>query len=81
MGLFGRSPRTGGGRAGQRIRIEHPHLVEDADYECSVCRWRFSKDTMTCPRCGTVFDGKRTDYEEFEDEEEEMEAWDEEEGL
>ena len=80
MGLFsGRNDRAP--QAQRAVRIEHPHLIEDADYECSVCKGRFSKDVMKCPRCGALSEGKKTDYEEFEDEEDEWEAWDEEEGL
>ena len=33
---------------------------------------------MTCPHCGARFGGRVTDEEEFDEEEEELEAWDEE---
>ncbi len=64
-----------------RVRIDHPHVVSGDEYECTVCGRRFDRDTMTCPHCGVRFTDRKTDYEEFDDEEDEMEAWDEEEGL
>ena len=76
---------AGGGKkasgSGKSDRIDHPHLLDDTDYECPKCGARFSRDIMKCPRCGATFSGKREDWEEFNDEEDEMEAWDEEEGL
>ena len=62
------------------IRIEHPHVIDDTDYECSVCGHRFGGAAGSCPSCGTVFGGEKTDYEEFDFEEDELEAWDEEDG-
>ena len=62
------------------IRIEHPHAIDDTDYECSVCGRRFDREVGNCPFCGAVFSGKKTDYEEFDFEEDELEDWDEEEG-
>lgn len=62
------------------IRIEHPHVIDDPDYECSVCGRRFDRTYGSCPFCGSVFSGKKTDYEEFDFEEDELEAWDEEDG-
>ena len=62
-------------------RIDHPHVVDPDDYECSVCHRRFRKVQMVCPYCGARFGGRVTDEEEFDEEEEELEAWDEEDGL
>ena len=62
-------------------RIDHPHVIDDDDYECSVCHRRFRQNTMICPNCGVRFSGRVTDEEEFDEEEEELEAWDEEDGL
>lgn len=36
---------------------------------------------MVCPHCGARFTGRVTDHEEFDDEEEELETWDEEDGF
>ena len=63
------------------VRIDHPHLIDPDDYECSVCHSRFRKSTMACPFCGVRFTGTETDEEEFLDEEEEWDAWDEEDGI
>ena len=60
--------------------IEHPHVIDDTEYECSVCGGRFDSPVSVCPFCGERFEGKKTDYEEFDFEEDELEAWDEEEG-
>ena len=62
-------------------RIDRPHVIDPDDYECSVCHRRFRKDQMACPYCGTQFAGRETDEDEFILEEDELEAWDEEEGL
>ena len=62
-------------------RIDHPHVIDPDDYECSVCHRRFRKNQMACPYCGARFTGRVTDEDEFTDEEEELEAWDEEDGL
>ena len=59
-------------------RIDRPHVVEPEDYECSVCHKRFRKNVMVCPLCGARFAGRVKDSREFDDEEEELEAWDEE---
>lgn len=64
-----------------RIRIDHPHLIESSDYECSICGRRFGKNQMSCPYCGVRFTGTKEDFEEFDEEEDEWAAWDEEEGL
>ena len=67
-----------GGRP--RVRVDHPHIISNDEYECTVCGRRFDRDTMSCPHCGVRFTDRKTDYEEFDDEEDEMEAWDEEDG-
>ena len=56
-------------------------MIDPDDYECSVCHRRFRKDVMACPYCGARFAGRETDEEEFIFEEDELEAWDEEDGL
>ena len=63
------------------IRIDRPHVIDPDDYECSVCHRRFRKEQMVCPYCGARFSGRVTDEEEFDEEEEELEAWDEEDGV
>ena len=75
--LFGGN--KGGRRSDDIVRIDHPHLMEDDDFECSVCHQRFSEDTMTCPHCGAQFTSRTEDDEEWMEEEDELEAWDEEE--
>ena len=78
---------AGAGRGGNKTvgqgphRIDRPHVIDDDDYECSVCHRRFSKDVMSCPYCGARFIGRVEDDEEFDEEEDELEAWDEEDGL
>ena len=75
---------TGGkkdtGRKGP-YRIDRPHVIDPDDYECSVCHRRFRKEQMVCPYCAARFTERVKDEEEFDDEEEELEAWDEEDGL
>lgn len=76
---------SGGGRK-QPVRkgpyrIDRPHVIDPDDYECSVCGRRFRKDRMTCPHCGAGFTGRVKDEEEFFFEEDELEAWDEEDGI
>ena len=63
------------------VRIDHPHVIEDDDYECSVCHRRFRKAGMVCPYCGVSVSGRVVDEEESEDEADELDAWDEEDGL
>ena len=76
--LFG--GRSKGNRpAGGPVRIDRPHAVDPEDYECSACHRRFRKAVMVCPYCGARFTGRVTDEREFEEEEDELEAWDEEE--
>ncbi len=70
--------RSAGSAAG--IRINHPHIISEDEYECGVCGRRFTGEPDSCPYCGAGFTGSVTDYEEFDDEEDEMEAWDEEDG-
>ena len=62
-------------------RVDRPHVIDPDDYECSVCHRRFRKDQMVCPYCRTRFSGRVTDDEEFLEEEDELEAWDEEDGC
>ena len=62
-------------------RIEHPHYIDDTDYECSVCGSRFDRASDTCPHCGAVFVHTEVDNEEYYEEEDEEDAWDEEDGL
>lgn len=69
------------GTQGKPTRIDHPHVMDPDDHECSVCGRRFTGNQTACPYCGVRFADRKTDYEEFDEEEEEMEAWDEEEGL
>ena len=66
---------------GQPIRIDHPHVISDDESECSFCGKRFRGKSSVCPSCGARFAGSKEDYEEFDEEEDELEAWDEEEGL
>ena len=69
------------GSKGQPIRIDHPHIISEDESECSVCGKRFRGKSSVCPACGARFAGSKDDYEEFDEEEDELEAWDEEEGL
>ena len=78
--LFGGNKRDDRSAKGP-VRIDHPHVIDDDDYECSVCHRRFPMNVMFCPGCGARFTGRVVDDEEYEDEEEELEAWDEEDGL
>lgn len=68
------------GRKGPH-RIDRPHVIDPDDYECSVCHSRFRKNVMACPYCGSRFRGRVKDEEEFIFEEDELEAWDEEDGA
>lgn len=78
---FGKNKTASTSQLRPRLRVDHPHCINDDDYECSICGARFSRDMMTCPHCGVRFSGKQDDWEEFDEEEDELEAWDEEEGL
>ena len=69
------------GSKGQSVRIDHQHVISDDESKCSVCGKRFRGKQSVCPFCGTRFAGSKEDYEEFDEEEDELEAWDEEEGL
>ena len=62
-------------------RIDHPHVIDDDDYECPFCHRKFRKNVMTCPYCKARFTGRVEDDEEFMEEEDELEAWDEEDGI
>ena len=66
---------------GQPVRIDHLHVISDDESECSVCGKRFRGKQSVCPSCGARFTGSKEDYEEFDEEEDKLEAWDEEEGL
>ena len=71
--------RNTGKSVDRPVRIDHPHLLSEDESECSVCGSRFKGKGMDCPHCGARFAGVREDSEEFDEEEDEMEAWDEEE--
>ncbi len=78
----GKQKKAPAAEAGKEpYRIDHPHVIEDDDYECSVCRRRFRRNVMVCPECGARFMKRVTDENEFLDEEDELDAWDEEDGL
>ena len=62
-------------------RVDRPHVIDPDDYECSACHRRFRKNQMACPYCGARFTGRVTDDMEFLEEEDELESWDEEDGL
>ena len=62
-------------------RIDRLHVIDPDDYECSVCKRRFRKDQMVCPYCRVRFSVRVTDDEDFVYEEDELEAWDEEDGI
>lgn len=84
LGLLSGGSKKGDSKpktSGSSIRIDHPHVIEDDDYECSACRKRFRKNVMVCPYCGTRFYGWKEDTEEWDEEEDELEAWDEEDGI
>lgn len=81
-GINGNKKNSTSGISGKpRIRIDHPHLIESSDYECTICGRRFGRNQMSCPYCGVRFTGTKEDFEEFDEEEDEWAAWDEEEGL
>ena len=61
------------------IRIDRPHVIDPDEYECSVCHFRFRKNSMVCPHCGTRFAGRTTDDRAYMFEVDELEAWEEEE--
>lgn len=62
-------------------RIDRPHVIDPDDYECSVCHRRFRKEQMVCPYCRVRFSVRVMDDEDFVYEEDELEAWDEEDGI
>ena len=64
-----------GAKAGKAVpRIDRIHYMDPDDHECPVCKARFRKDVMRCPKCGTAFTGKIKDDTEFD---EEMELFEE----
>lgn len=69
---------SGKGKNSDPVRIDHPHVIDNDDYECTVCHHRFRKNVMICPKCGTRFTGRVEDSTEWDEEEDELEAWDEE---
>ena len=75
----GSCPAPGGKE--KPFRIDRPHAVDADDYECSVCRRRFRKDVMTCPHCGARFTKRVKDEDDLLFELDELDAWDEEDGL
>lgn len=77
--LFSKGNRRPAMHEQPRTRI--PHLFEADEYACPDCGTRFGSDQMSCPRCGVRFTGTRDNYDEFDEEEDELAAWDEEEGL
>ena len=62
-------------------RIDRPHVIDPEDYECSICHRRFRKDQMVCPYCNVRFSLRVTDEDDFLFEEDELESWDEEDGV
>lgn len=66
-------------RAGA-VLIEHPHYIDDTDYECSRCGERFDEKARVCHCCGAVFADTEVDQREYDDEEDEEFDMDEEEG-
>ena len=72
-GLAGKGQKGKPGEKRDPVRIHHPHYVQEDEYECSVCRARFSEDVMVCPACGARFSRLRQDDMEFI---EEMELYD-----
>ena len=79
--LSGRKREDGKSGAGGPVRIDRPHAIDPEDSECSVCHRRFGRKAPVCPYCGARFVKAVTDEEEWEEEEDELEAWDEEENL
>ncbi len=79
--LFGGGKKAADSRGEGPYRIDRPHAVDPDDYECSACHGRFRDNVMACPYCGARFLKRVTDDTEYEDEEDELEAWDEEDGI
>lgn len=78
MSLFSGGNKNGrrsrsSGKPGKPVRIDHLHYIDVDEYECSVCGAKFRKDSMSCPKCGTRFQGTKEDDDEFI---EEMVLWD-----
>ena len=78
--LFGKGNGTAKAKERPRLRIDHPHYIDADDHECGVCGHRFRGNSMSCPHCGVRFNGKKENWEAFDEEEDEWAAWDEEEG-
>lgn len=76
----GKKDKAPASREKPRLRIDHLHLIDADEHECSVCGRRFKGNSMVCPHCGVRFTGKKDDWEKFDEEEDEWAAWDEEEG-
>ena len=81
LALFSGKKREDGKSAGGPVRIDRPHAIDPEDSECSVCHRRFGRKAPVCPYCGVRFVKAMTDEEEWEEEEDELVAWDEEENL
>ena len=64
-----------------RVRIDHPHYMTEDDSECTICGSRIPAYVSNCPNCGVRFNASRKDEEEWDEEFDEMESWDEEDGL
>ena len=67
--------RQDSAKSGGAARIAHPRLIGPDEYECSVCRGRFRKSAAVCPRCGARFARRTEDLTEWEEDVEELEAW------
>ena len=74
------SARFAGKKKRTRTRIDIPHYCDEDEHVCTICGYRFDRDIMSCPHCGVRFNNIRTDERAYDFEEDEMEAWDEEEG-
>ena len=79
--LFG---ETGGSRPARRgrprTRIDIPHYMSEDESVCTVCGRRIPAYMPSCPNCGVRFNAVRENTEKWDEEFDEMEAWDEEEG-
>lgn len=81
LAAFAGGGKNGNKGKGGKARIDHPHIITDDEYECPACGRRTGKKSPVCPFCGLRFEGTKTDYTEFDEEEDELEAWDEEDGI
>ena len=57
------------------VRVYYPHWMRPDEYKCDICGRRFQEDTMVCPYCRIRFSETVRDEDEYEREEEEIEAW------